>query len=55
MQPEPVSSFFKFLVGFLTLISVSFGVTIAVNKYAGAKDASQNAAAAEALMLRQHQ
>jgi len=51
MQPAPVGSFLKFLVGFLTFISVSFGVTIAVNSYATTKDVHQEAAAAKAEML----
>ena len=54
MQPAPVGSFLKFLVGFLTFISVSFGVTIAVNSYATTKDVHQEAAVAKALMLEQH-
>lgn len=53
MTPTPVGSFVRFLVGFLTFISVSFGVTIAVNTYASARDASQQASAAKALMLTQ--
>ncbi|MBV9159643.1 MAG: hypothetical protein JO019_03555 [Candidatus Kaiserbacteria bacterium] len=53
MQPSPVSSFFRFLLGFLTFISVSFGVTYGVNVMAQAKDAAQHAAAAKAIMLEQ--
>ena len=53
MQPQPVNSFLKFLVGFLTLITVSFGVTYAVNSYTTVQDADQAAAAAKALMLKQ--
>lgn len=55
MQPQPVNSFFKFAVGFLTFISISFGVTYAVNTYAAAKDADQAAAAAFAKMLQKSQ
>ncbi|MBI5645124.1 hypothetical protein HY970_03430 [Candidatus Kaiserbacteria bacterium] len=52
MQQSPISSFLKFLIGFLTLISVSFGVTYAVNTIAQSQDASQSASAAKALMLK---
>ncbi|MCE9541036.1 hypothetical protein K8R03_00565 [Candidatus Kaiserbacteria bacterium] len=51
MQESPVGSFFKFLLGFLVFISVSFGVTFTVNKMAQAKDVSQAAAAARAQAL----
>lgn len=44
-------SFFRFLAGFLTLISVSFVVTFTVNKYVKAQDAEKQAAAAVAVML----
>jgi hypothetical protein len=54
MTPAPVGSFVRFLVGFLTFISVSLGLTIAVNTYASAKDTQQAAAAAKALMLQKH-
>ena len=53
MQPQPVGSFLKFTIGFLTFITVSFGVTYAVNVPAAAKDADQAAAAALARMLQQ--
>lgn len=48
MNPTPASSFVRALVGFLTFITVSFGVTIAVNTYASAQDREQAAAAAAA-------
>ena len=51
MEDSPVGSFFKFLLGFLVFISVSFGVTFTVNKLAQAKDYSQAAAAAHAHLL----
>ena len=51
MEGSPVGSFARFLIGFLTFISVSFGVTIAVNSYAGAQDAERQAAAALQAML----
>ncbi len=53
MQPSPVGSFFKFTLGFLVFISVSFGVTFAVNSVAQSKDATQAAAAATAHMLKE--
>jgi hypothetical protein len=46
MKPAPVGSFVRFLVGFVTFIGVSFGVTVAVNTYAIAKQNSQQQAAA---------
>ncbi len=50
MEPA-VGSFFKFALGFLIFISVSFGVTYAVNTYAAAQDAESQAAAALSAML----
>lgn len=51
MNPAPVGSFVRFLVGFLTFISVSLGLTVAVNHYAQSGDAQkQQAAAFEALV-----
>lgn len=50
-QPTPAGSFIKFLTGFLTLITLSFALTYAVNSYATARDAAQAAAAAKAKML----
>lgn len=51
MQSSPMGSFFKFVLGFLVFISVSFGVTFAVNEVAQSQDAQQTAAAALAHML----
>lgn len=51
MQPTPTNSFFRFLVGFLTFIGLSFGITIAAQTYVMDKDVQQEAAAAKALML----
>ena len=51
MQDSSVGSFFKFTLGFLTFITVSFGVTFTVNKMAQAKDVAQAAAAARAHAL----
>jgi len=53
MQPAPVSSFFKFLVGFLTFISVSFGVTFTVQTYATGGDVDEQQAAALSALLQQ--
>lgn len=53
MNPAPENSFFKFVVGFLVFISVSFGVTYAVNTVAMNQEASEQVAAARALMLEQ--
>jgi len=52
MQETGTNSFLKFTLGFLTFISLSFGITFAVNTYAEAKDADQAAAAALAEMLK---
>lgn len=52
MSPQPVSEFFKFTLGFLVFISVSFGVTFAVNSYTVAQTADQQAAAAIQAMLK---
>ncbi len=53
MAPSPVSSFTKFLFGFTLLISISFGVTFAVQTYAAGQDAQKQQAAAAAAMLEQ--
>lgn len=45
-------SFFRFLLGFCTFISVSFGVTYAANILAAKKDVANTQAAAAAEMLR---
>lgn len=50
-QTTPAGSFIKFLTGFLTLITLSFGLTYAVNSYATTRDAAQAAAVAKAKML----
>jgi len=48
---NPTGSFLRFVIGFLTLISVSFVVTFTVNKYATAQESSRQAAAAIQAML----
>lgn len=52
MRGSPTGSFFKFVVGFFVFIFVFFGVTIAVQRISASQDAAQQAAAAEALMLK---
>ena len=52
MNQQPVSEFFKFTLGFLVFITVSFGVTFAVNSYTVAQTADQQAAAAITAMLK---
>ncbi len=52
-QVTPAGSFIKFLTGFLTLITLSFGLTYAVNSYAMSRDANQAAAAAKADLLQE--
>ena len=46
-----VGSFLRFLLGFLTLISMSFVITYSVNKYVTAQDAQKQAAAAIQAMI----
>jgi hypothetical protein len=52
-QTTPAGSFIKFLTGFLTLITLSFGLTYAVNSYATARDTAQAAAAAKAKLVKE--
>ena len=54
-QQTPAGSFIKFLTGFLTLITPSFGLTYAVNSYATNRDGAQAAAAAKARLLKEAQ
>lgn len=51
MRPSPTGSFFKFTIGFLVFISVSFGVTFAVNSYTLQQYKIEAAAAAQQAML----
>lgn len=53
MQQTPLGSFTRFLFGFTLLISISFGVTFAVQKYATGQDAQKQQAAAAAVMVKQ--
>ena len=48
---SPVGSFLKFVIGFTVFISVSFGVTYAVNTYTDAHEQDQMAASALKAML----
>jgi hypothetical protein len=51
MQPSPTTSFFKFTIGFLVFISLSFGITYAVNTYTISQEKAQTAAAAQAALF----
>ena len=51
MRPSPTGSFFKFTIGFLVFISVSFGVTFAVSSYTLQEARVEAAAAAQQAML----
>ena len=53
MEPTPVGSFTRFAFGFLLFISISFGVTFAVQTYATSQDAAKQQAASAAAMLEQ--
>ena len=52
MQASPLGSFTRFFFGFTLLISISFGVTYAVQKYTTEQDAEQQQAAAVEAMLK---
>jgi hypothetical protein len=51
MSGAPLNSFLRFLLGFMLFISMSLGVTFAVNSYATSRDAATQQAAAAAVML----
>ena len=51
MSPSPVNSFLRFFLGFMLFISISFGVTLAVNAYSAQQTASAQSAAALQAML----
>jgi len=53
MAQSPIDSFARFFFGFTLLISISFGVTFAVQKYASGQSAQEQQAAAAAQMLEQ--
>ena len=46
-----MDSFFRFTIGFLVFIGLSFGITIAVNTYTAQQAAEQQTAAALQAML----
>ncbi len=48
---NPTGSFFRFVLGFLTFISVSFIITFAVNSYTVAQDEQHQTASAIQAML----
>lgn len=47
----PVGSFLRFFLGFMLFISISFGVTLAVNSYTANQSIEQQTAAALQAML----
>lgn len=49
---NPAGSFLKFVLGFLTFISLSFIITFAVHTYTATESAEQQAAAAMQTMLK---
>ena len=49
---DSTGSFFRFFIGFVVFLSVSFGVTFAVNVYATKQDAQRQAAAALQALLK---
>lgn len=51
MTPSPVSSFTRFFFGFVLFISISFGVTFAVQAIVASQEAQKQQAAAAAAML----
>ncbi len=55
MSPAPVGSFLRFVVGFMLFISISFGVTYAVNSYTTKQDTEKQTAAAIQAMLEKKQ
>jgi len=48
---SPANSFFRFVLGFLTFISLSFIITVAVNSYTIAQEQERQAAAAIKAMV----
>jgi len=53
MNPSPWSSFAKSVIGFLIFISISLGITVAVNSYAASQDQTHQTAAAFQALLQQ--
>ena len=52
MKDDAVGSFLRFFFGFMLFISISFGVTIAVNAYTTQQSQQQAATAALQAMLK---
>ena len=50
---DPTGSFFKFVLGFLTFISVSVALTYAVSTYTASQEAAKQTATALQAMLEQ--
>jgi hypothetical protein len=53
MSPSPLGGFVKSVIGFLLFISISLGVTMAVNSYAASQDQVHQTAAAIQALLKQ--
>jgi len=51
MRPSSTGNFFKFTLGFLLFISLSFGLTYAVNTYSTQQQQAQAAAAVRAAFM----
>jgi hypothetical protein len=51
MKQSPTGSFLKFTIGFLVFISLSFGVTFAVNEYTMKQARIAAEAAAQAALI----
>lgn len=53
MPPNSLNSFLKFFIGFMLLISLSFGITFAVDTYAKSQDQERQTASALQALLEQ--
>jgi len=53
MNPSPIGSFAKFVIGFLLFISLSLGITLGVNVYTSSQQQSDQTASAIQAMLKQ--
>lgn len=51
MNPSPTSDFTRNVIGFAVFLSVSFGLTIAVNTFTAQETAEEQVASAAAKML----
>jgi len=52
MNQSPVGNFLRFFLGFMLFISISFGITFAVNSYTQKQSVDQQTAAALQAMLK---